>query len=59
MVLGGLAYVWTTEGPEPVDRDFGLTNANGVPVDDSLNQLARAFLADGLRSPSSLPDKPL
>lgn len=59
MVLGGLAYVWTTEGPEPVDRDFGLFDGNGVPVDDSFNQLAKAFLADRWRTPARVSTRPI
>ncbi|MSQ15667.1 MAG: hypothetical protein EXR50_07385 [Dehalococcoidia bacterium] len=43
-VLGGSIYVWTTEGPEPLDRSFGLTDANGVPTDGSLFALADVFL---------------
>ncbi len=42
-VLGASAYVWTTEGPEPLDRAFGLTNADGMPVDDSLSAMARVL----------------
>jgi hypothetical protein len=42
-VLGGSAYVWTTAGPEPLDRNFGLTDANGLPVDDSLAELASLY----------------
>lgn len=45
-VFGGLAYVWTTEGPEPVDREFGLLYGNDVAVDDSFNQLTDEFLLD-------------
>lgn len=41
-VLGGAAYAWTRNGPEGVDRNFGLTD-DGVPVDgrslDMLNTL--------------------
>lgn len=43
-VLGGLAYVWTTEGPEPVDRNFGLVDGRDVAVDDAFNQLAAQFI---------------
>ena len=32
-VLGGAAYAWTTDGPEEVDRVFGLVDADGNPVD--------------------------
>lgn len=42
-VLGGSAYVWTTAGPEPLDRNFGLTDANGQPVDGSLAELAAIY----------------
>ncbi|HEU0167594.1 MAG TPA: hypothetical protein VFS62_07440, partial [Chloroflexota bacterium] len=44
-VLGGLAYVWTTAGPEPLDRNFGLTDADGTPVDGSLDELSSLFAA--------------
>jgi hypothetical protein len=41
-VLGGAVYAWTRNGPEGVDRNFGLTD-DGVPVDgrslDILNSL--------------------
>jgi beta-galactosidase/beta-glucuronidase len=42
-VLGGLAYVWTTDGPEPLDRNFGLTNAQGQPVDGALAALGELY----------------
>ena len=42
-VLGGCAYVWTTAGPEPVDRTLGLTDDAGKPVDESLASLAAVF----------------
>jgi glycosyl hydrolase family 2 len=42
-VLGGLAYVWTTNGPEPLDRSFGLTDAYGQPVDGALAELASLY----------------
>ena len=45
-VLGGCAYVWTTAGPEPLDRGFGLTNEAGEPVDGTLAALASLFAAD-------------
>jgi hypothetical protein len=41
-VLGGAVYAWTRNGPEGVDRNFGLTD-DGTPVDgrslDMLNTL--------------------
>lgn len=45
-VLGGCAYVWTTGGPEPLDRAFGLTNEDGEPVDGVFLALAAAFQED-------------
>ena len=40
-VLGGAPYVWTTEGPEPVDKKWGLMDGNSEPVDDTFEQLAQ------------------
>src|SRR5262249_44338900 len=45
-VLGGCAYVWTTAGPEALDRNFGLTHNNGIPVDNALSALSAAFLKE-------------
>jgi hypothetical protein len=45
-VLGGAVYAWTRNGPEGVDRNFGLTD-DGVPVDGrSLDMLTQLFTAD-------------
>jgi hypothetical protein len=42
-VLGGAVYAWTRNGPEGVDRNFGLTD-DGTPVDGrSLDMLAELF----------------
>ncbi len=42
-VLGGAVYAWTRNGPEAVDRTFGLTD-DGVPVDGrSLDMLSSLF----------------
>jgi hypothetical protein len=42
-VLGGAVYAWTRNGPEGVDRNFGLTD-DGVPVDGrSLDMLDTLF----------------
>jgi hypothetical protein len=42
-VLGGAVYAWTRNGPEGVDRNFGLTD-DGVPVDGrSLDTLDTLF----------------
>jgi hypothetical protein len=44
--LGGAAYAWTTNGPEGVDRNLGLTD-DGKPVDGrSLERLAQLYRAD-------------
>lgn len=52
-VLGGFAYVWTTNGPEAIDRVMGLVDEENVPVDGSLGALRRAFLrrADSTAAP--------
>ncbi|MCA1645160.1 MAG: hypothetical protein LC797_06710 [Chloroflexi bacterium] len=44
VVLGGLAYTWATNGPEELDRVFGLVDSAGVPTDGSLASLSAAFL---------------
>jgi hypothetical protein len=46
VVLGGLAYTWSTNGPEELDRVFGLVDASGTPVDGALAALGRIYLAD-------------
>jgi hypothetical protein len=43
LVLGVAPYAWTTDGPEAVDRIFGLTDAGGRPVDGSLAQIQRLY----------------
>jgi hypothetical protein len=45
-LLGGCAYVWTTAGPEPLDRYFGLTDEQAQPVDGSLSELSALFQAE-------------
>ncbi len=45
-VLGGAAYVWYAEGPEEVDRDFGLVDPAGQAVDDALAAIRDQYLAD-------------
>lgn len=45
-VLGGLAYTWATNGPEDLDRVFGLVDPQGVPTDTALSALSAAYLAD-------------
>jgi hypothetical protein len=47
-VLGGAVYVWSTDGPEEVDRQFGLVDAAGQPVDDALETISALYHADML-----------
>jgi hypothetical protein len=47
VVLGGLAYTWATNGPEDLDRVFGLVDATGIPTDGALAALSSAYTADG------------
>jgi hypothetical protein len=42
-VLGGVVYTWATQGPEDLDRVFGLTDADGNPVDGSVDALGHLF----------------
>jgi hypothetical protein len=44
LVLGAAPYVWNAEGPEPVDRLFGLT-IEAKPVDSTLNTLSELYHA--------------
>jgi glycosyl hydrolase family 2 len=46
VVLGGLAYTWATNGPEDLDRVFGLVDPNGVPTDGGLAALSSVYLSD-------------
>ncbi|MBI4320790.1 MAG: hypothetical protein HY675_20045 [Chloroflexi bacterium] len=48
IVLGGILYVWTTAGPEPVDGTYGLVDENGVPVDESLAKMTAVFNSEAL-----------
>ena len=41
--LGGAPYVWTTEGPEPVDKKWGLMDGQSRPVDETFQQLAEEW----------------
>jgi hypothetical protein len=42
-VLGGAAYAWTTDGPEEVDRVFGLVDANSQPVDGAFTMIGSLY----------------
>jgi hypothetical protein len=44
-VLGGSIYGWATDGIEAIDRVYGLTNADGQPVDGTLAAIAQRFAA--------------
>jgi glycosyl hydrolase family 2 len=46
VVLGGMAYTWATNGPEELDRVFGLVDAAGVPTDGALAALAASYLSE-------------
>ena len=54
-VIGGSVYVWYTEGPEEVDREFGLVDRDdrdGRAVDDALDALGRLYREYGPPAPS-------
>ena len=55
VVLGGLAYTWATNGPEELDRVFGLVDAQGVPADGALAALSASYLADMAQAAGSAP----
>lgn len=46
VVVGGLAYTWAINGPEDLDRVFGLVDIQGVPTDGALAALSDAYLAE-------------
>ena len=46
LVIGGFMYVWTTAGPEPLDRVYGLVDEKGVPTDGSLAAMRNEFLSE-------------
>ena len=48
-VMGGAPYVWTTEGPEPTDKIWGLTDHNSAPVDGTFGLLSSAWLSEPLQ----------
>ena len=49
--LGGAVYVWYAEGPEEVDREFGLVDRDGRPVDDALDALGYLYREYGPPAP--------
>jgi hypothetical protein len=52
-VLGGSIYGWATDGIEAIDQVYGLTDADGRPVDGTLAAIARRF-ATATRRPCTL-----
>lgn len=42
-VLGGAVYAWTTDGPEEVDRVFGLVDEGGKPVDGAFAAISAVY----------------
>jgi hypothetical protein len=57
-VLGGAPYVWSTRGPEEVDRIFGLIDADGRAVDGSLATIGRLFRGEAAGDLLPAPDAP-
>ena len=45
VVLGGLAYTWATNGPEDLDRVFGLVDPSGAPTDGALAAISSEYLS--------------
>jgi hypothetical protein len=41
--LGGAVYAWTTDGPEEVDRVFGLVDDDGKAVDGAFDAIGAIF----------------
>lgn len=58
--LGGAPYAWTTEGPEPVDKIWGLMDSNSQPVDETFHQLSQDWLREpGAAAKDCNPDTDL
>jgi beta-galactosidase/beta-glucuronidase len=45
-VIGGAVYVWFTEGPEAVDRVYGLVDGQGQAVDGGLATIGELYLGE-------------
>ena len=64
-VLGGAVYAWTTDGPEEIDRVFGLVDAGGTPVDGAFNTIGAVYrgvsrqLASDRAVPGATRDEPV
>jgi hypothetical protein len=53
-VLGGAVYAWTTDGPEEVDRVFGVMGEDGQPVDGAFAAMS-SFFRGGARQAEAEP----
>ena len=45
-VLGSTPYTWSTDGPEAVDRYFGLVDPEGRPIDAALETITALYGVD-------------
>ncbi|MBV9172770.1 MAG: hypothetical protein JOZ81_22090 [Chloroflexi bacterium] len=54
-VIGGLAYTWATNGPEDLDRIFGMVDPNGVATDGALAAISAAYYSDAVVADDSPP----
>lgn len=52
-VIGGAVYAWSVDGPEEVDRVFGLVDPSGFAVDGALDAVASMYGGLGRGSPSA------
>jgi hypothetical protein len=53
-VIGGAVYTWSTDGPEELDRVFGLVDGEGRPRDGALAAIADFYLEGVASSPTGL-----
>ncbi|MCC7104856.1 MAG: hypothetical protein IT307_06910, partial [Chloroflexi bacterium] len=52
-VIGGAVYTWASDGPEELDRVFGLVDEGRAPRDGSLAAIAQFYQADERRQSAS------
>jgi hypothetical protein len=52
-VIGGAVYTWATDGPEELDRVFGLVDDGRAPRDGSLAAIAQMYQVDERRQTAS------
>jgi hypothetical protein len=50
-VIGGVPYTWTTDGPEELDRVFGLVDGEGAARDGSLAAIGEMYAQDRVGRP--------